>query len=134
MSSTQVASPSPVASPVPTPSQVPRHVLPPAKGLPAIALCSQPLTVNADGSAGPVLCSDGALNIAAWAYFAALTPRVLSAGPAASLAAVQSDIRRDCKVGHARASQEKSAYELAAAYYGWNFSVDPTDPLDPACT
>jgi hypothetical protein len=111
-----------------------RQVLPPSRWLPAVALCSQDLTIKQDGSAGPVLCANGSLNVKAWRYFATLTPRVLSAGPPASLAAVQSAIRRDCKVGHATAAQERTAYDLAAAYYGWTFETDPTDYLALVCT
>jgi hypothetical protein len=33
----------------------------------------------------------------------------------------------------ATANQARSAYELAAAYYGWSFASDPTLALDPGC-
>ena len=98
-----------------------------------VALCSQPLTTDQLGNIGPVLCTDGGLNVMAWKFFALSSPRVLSAGPAASVAAVDSAIRRDCKVGHTAALRERSAYELAAGYYGWTFDTDPTDYLNSVC-
>jgi hypothetical protein len=132
-SSTPVPSPSPVSSPVPGPAQVARQVLPPARGLPVVALCSQPLTTDRDGNTGPILCTDGGLNVMAWKFFAPSGPRVLSVGPAASPTAVDTAIRRDCKVSHTPALRERSAYELAAAYYGWYFNTDPTDYLNSVC-
>ena len=123
----------PSPSPVPGPVQVARQVLPPARGLPVVALCSQQLTTDQSGNTGPVLCTDGGLNVMAWKFFAPSSPRVLSAGPAASVTAVDTAIRRDCMVGHTSALRERSAYELAAGYYGWNFNTDPSDYLNSVC-
>ena len=108
-------------------------MLPPAQGFPVVALCSQQLTTDQDGNTGPVLCTDGGLNVMAWKFFAPSSPSVLSVGPAASPAAVDTAIRHDCKVTHTAALQERSAYELAAAYYGWNLATDPTDYLNSVC-
>jgi hypothetical protein len=112
---------------------VARQVLRPARSLPLVALCSQPLTVYQDGNAGPILCSNGALNVSAWKYFVPLGPRVLGAGPTASLGAVQKAICRDWSISHATDVQERTAYELAAAYYGWSFSTEPADILSSGC-
>jgi hypothetical protein len=94
-----------------------------------VALCSQPLTTQPDGTAGPLICSNGGLNVRAWKYFAPLTPRVLAMGTAVSLARLQLALCRDVNVSHASVAQETSSYELAAAYYGWNFATDPTQIL-----
>ncbi len=124
-------SPSPVssASPVASPSPVARQVLPPAKSLPVVALCAQPLATDQTGNAGPLLCSDGGLNVLAWRFYAPLAPKVLSAGPAASLKAAEAAVCGDVITKHATVLEELSAYDLAAAYYGWSFSTDPTDVL-----
>jgi hypothetical protein len=124
-------SPSAVSSPSPfvSPSPVARQVLPPARSLPVVALCSQPVTTQPDGTAGPLICSNGGLNVQAWKFFVPLTPRVLSAGPAVSLTGLQTAMCRDVNVSHATVAQETSAYELAAAYNGWSFATDPTNVL-----
>ena len=118
-----VVSPSPVVSafPAASSSTVSRQVLPPARSLPVIALCSQPVTIQQDANA--------ALNILAWKHYAPISPRVFLVGATASLVDVQTAIRRDMNIAHASPKQERSAYELAAAYYGWNFSSDPTANL-----
>jgi hypothetical protein len=94
-----------------------------------VALCSQPLTTDQYGNSVPLLCTDGGLNVVAWTFYAPMSGRVLSAGPAASLLSVQTALCRDVNIGHATVLGELSAYDLAAAYYGWNFSSDPTDIL-----
>jgi hypothetical protein len=125
------SSPPPVSSPsaAPSPSQVALQVLPPAKSLPVVALCSQQLIVDQYGNSGPLLCANGGLNVLAWMVFAPRAPHVLGAGPAASLGVVQTALCRDVNISHAAVLDELSAYELAAAYYGWSFSTDPTDIL-----
>jgi hypothetical protein len=97
-----------------------------------VELCSQPVTTTPDGNAAPLLCSNGGLNILAWHFFAPLTPRTLAAGAAATLRAVQSAVCGDW-MKKATAPQARSAYELAAAYYGWSFATDPTLALDSGC-
>lgn len=121
----------PAVSPTSIPSQSPvaRHALPPAKSLPIVALCSQQLAPDQNGVAGPLLCTDGALNVLAWTRLAPLTPRVLAAGPAASVQAVQVALCRDVNISHAAFLDEMSGYDLAAAYYGWHFGTDPTGIL-----
>ena len=131
---TPVPSPSraPSSSPLPSSSAVARQVLPPAKSLPVVALCAQALATTSDGITGPLLCASGGLNVLAWQYYAPLAPRTLSAGSAASARAVQSAVCGDW-MKKATAQQAKSAYELAAAYYGWSFATDPTLALDSGC-
>jgi hypothetical protein len=130
-SSAPASHPSPVTTPSPVPSASPvaRQVLPPARSLPVVALCSQPLTTDQNGNSVPLLCTNGGLNVLAWEFFVPLTPRVLSTGPTASVKSVQTALCSDAKISHATVLQELSAYDLAAAYYGWNFSTDPTDIL-----
>jgi hypothetical protein len=118
--------PAPSPASIPSQSPVARQALPPAKSLPIVALCSQQLTPDQNGVAGPLLCTDGALNVLAWSRVAPLTPHVLSVGPAASVQAVQAALCRDINLSHAAVADELSAYDLAAAYYGWHLSTDPT--------
>ena len=124
--------PAPVQSPISGPSTVARQMLPPARSLPVIALCSQPLTTDQSGSAVPLMCNNGALNVLAWQYFAPLAPRVLGAGATASFKTAQNALCNDWIHG-ATSGQARSAYELAAAYYGWSFTTDPTITLDSGC-
>jgi hypothetical protein len=133
--SAQGVSPSPVISSFPAASSSPvaRQVLPPARSLPVVALCSQPVTLTQDGGAAPLTCDNGALNVLAWKFYAGLSPRVLSAGTAATDKAVRTAMCADWIGGHATAPEERSAYELSAAYYGWNFDTDPTDLLFSTC-
>lgn len=131
--SVSVTSPSPVlGSPTASPAAVARQVLPPARSLPVVALCAQPISTQPDGNAVPLLCTNGALNVTAWKHFAPIAPRVLAAGPAALLGSVQAALCRDVSITHATVPLELSAYELASAYYGWNFSTDPTEILSPS--
>jgi len=82
-----------------------------------VALCSQPISTQQDGNAVPLLCTNGALNVTAWKHFAPIAPRVLAAGPAASLRGVQAALCRDVNISHATVPVELSAHELASAYY-----------------
>jgi hypothetical protein len=110
-------------------SPVAMQVLPPAKSLPMVALCSQQLTTDQNGVAGPLICTDGALNVLAWNRLAPITPRVLALGSAASVLGVQTAVCRDVNLSHSAVLDELSGFDLAAAYYGWHFSTDPTDIL-----
>jgi hypothetical protein len=129
-SPTQVTYPSP--SPPPAGSPVPSQVLPPATVVPYVALCSAPLQVYQDGNAGPLFCQGGALNVAAWRFFAQLRPLVMSLGPFATLAEIEKAI---CAGGsqHITLPEEESAYALAAEYYGWlNINGAVGHGFDPA--
>jgi hypothetical protein len=69
------------------------------------------------------------LNVLAWILLAPMSQRVMSAGPAVTLNNLQIALCRDVSLGHAKVPQEISAYELAAAYYGWSFATEPTQIL-----
>lgn len=107
---------------------MPRQVLAPAKVQPAVDLCSLQLQVFQDGNAGPLLCSNG-LNVLAWNYFVLLGSYVMSLGPQASLQAVRDSLCADIVNHHATNAEEASAYQLSAAYYGWNLAFSATDFL-----
>jgi len=129
-------SPSPTAtleaSPSPSPSStgdetpVAQHVLPPATDPPAAQLCSKPIATTSDGNATPLLCSNGAVNVLAWAFYGAVSASILSLGLNPSSGQPQAAMCDDIAHNGAKMSQEVSAYRLAAAYYGWTFSFDPT--------
>lgn len=105
--------------------------LSPATVAPKAPECSQQLQVGADGNAGPLTCSHGALNILAWAYFAKNDPLVMIIGPNAVpnqvLQAMCSDLRTST------IPIELSAYELASRYYGWRFGIDLSSEFPGAC-
>jgi hypothetical protein len=92
--------------------------------LPAVSLCSASLQLYQDGNAGPLFCRSGAIIVDAWTYFAPADPHVLSVGRGATLTAVESAICADGAINHATNPMEESGYQLAAAYYGWNFAFD----------
>lgn len=90
--------------------------------------------MQADGSTAPLICPDGSLNALAWLLVQTTSPRVLSSGPGVSFKNLQTALCMDVNLSHAKVPQEISAYELAAAYYGWNFATDPTEILaTPGC-
>jgi hypothetical protein len=103
---------------------VARQLLSPATELPAVDICSAPIQQYADGGAGPLFCSSGAVIVAAWMYYAPIDPHVLSVGPNPTLFAVESAMCADGRT-HATNPMLFSGYELAAAYYGWNLAFDP---------
>lgn len=87
-----------------------------------------------DGSTGPLTCPDGGLNALAWLLLQPMSPHVLSASAGVSFKDLQTALCMDVNLNHAKVPQEISAYELAAAYYGWNFATDPTEILaTPGC-
>jgi hypothetical protein len=126
-----VGSPSPtsIASPGASPLAVARQILPPARSLPLVALCSQPIATQPDGNAAPLLCTNGALNVLAWKHYAPFGARVLGAGRGATLESVKAALCRDVNLSHTAIPIELSAHDLASAYYGWNFDSDPTEVL-----
>jgi hypothetical protein len=118
---------SPVASPSPPPtgSPVPRQVLAPAKVMPAVDLCSADLVHTANGNVYPLLCQGGAVNMPAWKFYVQVSSNVLSLGRDATLDQVHTALCADQSQYHATYVEESSAYELAAAYYGWSFTPEP---------
>ena len=124
------ASASPASSPSPSPTSdevaVAPEVLAPATDMPVAKLCSKPISTTADGNAIPLQCSDGALNVQAWAYYAEISQSILGLGlnpaPGQPVAAMCDDIAHN---GATRV-EEANGYRLAAKYYGWTFGLDPT--------
>jgi len=131
-----VPSPSPSASPVASPSPSPsttsdetpvaQRVLPPATDPPTAQLCSKPISTTSDGNASPLFCSTGAVNVLAWAFYGAVSASILSLGLNPSSGQPQAAMCDDIAHNGAKQAQEVSAYRLAAAYYGWTFTFDPT--------
>jgi hypothetical protein len=102
------------------------QVLPPATDLPVGKLCSKPIATTSDGNATPLFCSTGALNVLAWAYYGAVSASILSLGLNPNNGQPQAAMCDDIAHNGAKAAQEANAYRLAAAYYGWAFTFDPT--------
>jgi hypothetical protein len=129
--------PSPVASPSPTPTStgdevaVESHVLPPASDPPVARLCSKPIATTSDGNAGPLFCHDGSINVLAWAYYGAVGVSIMSLGLNPNNGQPQAAMCDDMAHNGAKPSQEANAYRLAAAYYGWSFTFDPTKVTCP---
>ena len=129
-------SPSPSASPIASPSPSPtstgdetpvaQHVLPPATDPPVAQLCSKPITTTSDGNAGPLLCSNGAVNVLAWAFYGSVSSSILSLGLNPSNGQPQAAMCDDIAHNGAKRAQEVDAYRLASLYYGWSFTFDPT--------
>jgi hypothetical protein len=119
-----VASPSPTPSPVNGETPVPQQVLAPATDPPVANLCSAPITATADGNAGPLLCSSGAVNVQAWKFYASVSASVLGLGLNPTQGQVENAICDDIAHNHATKPEEGNGYKLAATYYGWSFNLD----------
>jgi hypothetical protein len=118
--------PSPVAvpdSPPPVGTPVAAQVLPPATVLPVVPLCGTPIQLYQDGNAGPLVCADGGIVVAAWTYFGPIDPNTLSVGPSPTVTTVEAAMCADL-VLHATNPMVEIDYKLAAAYYGWHLSFD----------
>lgn len=97
--------------------------LAPASTPPEVDECSMQLQIGADGSAGPLTCPNGRLNVLAWQRVAQGNPLVMALGPNAT---PDQALRAMCSDLHTSSIPiETSAYRLAALYYGWKFGVDP---------
>jgi hypothetical protein len=108
-----------------------RAVLPPAKVPPAIDECNQKLFFGADGTAGPLTCSNGNLNAIAWKYYAtAAHQKIMSLGPYAT---PQQAFHAMCTDKFDTLPLERDAYTLAMTYYGWKFGVDPSEGFPDGC-
>ena len=103
-------------------------VLPPATVPPVVGECSQQLTFDADGNASPLLCQNGEINVIAWRYYAQGNSSVMSLGPNATPSQVFSAL---CAGAYTSSYPiQDNVYILSAAYYGWNFSINPTTNLN----
>jgi hypothetical protein len=116
-------------TPGPAPGSA-NQTLPPATVPPRVSECSQPLTIDQDGNAGPLTCSNGDLNVTAWKYFAKDNGSILALGPGATPAQARKAL---CGVRNSTRPIEESAYALAQEYYGWRFQLNPTDVLIYGC-
>jgi len=110
----------------PTPSPNPL-VLAPATTPSAVGVCTQQMQFGADGTAGPLLCSDGAINSLAWQYYSPLFPGIFAAGAYATQGQVQQAVAQMVTSNAYTGPIGEGAYCLAKAYYGWQFglSLDP---------
>jgi hypothetical protein len=122
------AAPSPSPSPSPSGDEVPvdSHVLPPATDAPVGKLCATPITTTSDQNAKPLFCHDGSVNVLAWAFYGAVGVSIMSLGLNPNNGQPQAAMCDDIAHNGAKPSQEANAYRLAAAYYGWSFTFDPT--------
>ena len=100
------------------------QILAPAPDLPVAKLCSKPITVSADGNASPLVCSNGAVNVRAWTYYATISASTLGLGLNPTEGQAEAAICDDLKHNHAMRVEEASGYTLAATYYAWTFNID----------
>lgn len=114
-------------------------ILKPASVPSKLAECSATLSYDSNGNPSPIQCSNGALNIQAWNALAALEPTVMKLGYSPTQKQVQNGI---CLDGNAAnqdstaaisAPLETSVYQLSSLYYGWHFSINPTQLLTSGC-
>lgn len=108
-----------------TPSQPAANVLAPANVPPRVGLCSQQLTIGADGDAGPISCANGDLNELAWQYLNKANLNVMALGADATPDQVLRAMCSDFSSVGTRPI-EVTAYEISRLYYGWHFGVDPS--------
>jgi hypothetical protein len=80
------------------------------------------LQFGANGTVGPVTCSDGAVNRLAWEYIVEeADPKTFTLGPNATPEQVAAALCDDL-ITYPIAGM---IYEIASAYYGWSFGLDP---------
>jgi hypothetical protein len=89
-------------------------------------LCSKSIVTAADGNASPLFCRSGALNVLAWKYYADISASILGLGLNPNEGQPQAAMCDDIAHNGATRSTEVNGYRLAAAYYGWTFTFDPT--------
>lgn len=108
-------------------------VLAPATVPPKVPECTEHLQFGADGTAGPLLCPNGAINTLAWRWYATglgagTSPfTVMALGPDATPAQVGTAMCADLPTGSIPTVTD--AYHLAVAYYGWSFGFDLSQNL-----
>ena len=108
-----------------------QQILPPANDLPVANLCRTPITIDANGNASPLVCHSGALNVLAWSYYGAISSSILGLGLNPNPGQPQAAMCDDIAHNGAKPVQETNAYKLAAAYYGWTVTFDPTKVTCP---
>jgi hypothetical protein len=88
---------------------------------------------GADGTAGPLFCTDGQPNPPVLAYYRTLHLQVLSLGPDVTPARVLQAICADVHQ-HSTYPIETAAYNLAQKTNGWSFGISPPqEMLNGAC-
>jgi predicted Ser/Thr protein kinase len=108
-----------------------RAILAPATVPPSVDECRQQLMFAVDGTAGPVKCANGDVNVVAWKYYARDGHRrILSLG---RFATPQQALDAMCNDGSSTIPLEQQAYLLAATYYGWQFAGDPSGAFANGC-
>jgi serine/threonine protein kinase len=114
-----------------TPVNSNRATLPPATVPSKVNECQQQLTFAVDGTAGPLKCANGDLNVIAWRHYAGAAGHLMSVGPFASPPQVLQAMCKD--ISTTTNPLEQDAYQLAQAYYGWRFVIDPSSAYPSAC-
>lgn len=132
----QATSSSPTVTPsqpaAPTTPTNPYAVLSPATVPSKTPECNQPISFAANGNSGPVQCANGDLNVLEWNALSALEPTVLTLGYSATPSQIQAALCSDANASNADANTRNSnviegtVYQIAALYYGWNFSPSPS--------
>jgi len=108
------------------------EILPPATVPPVAGLCTEQLQHSPDGTVSPLFCPGGEINTLAWSYLATNNLQVMGLGRSAGPGEVRAAIAQDLRT-HASGPVECNAALLAAAYYGWDFHIDPVDGLSLGC-
>lgn len=108
------------------------EVLAPATVPPVGELCTEPLENAYPGSVSPLFCDNGDINTTAWKRIAEDRPEVMTLGRSPKPLDVDGAAARDLQ-SRMSAAQECAALELSAAYYGWNFHMDPVSGMSLAC-
>ena len=99
-------------------------MLAPASDPPVANLCSAAITTTADGNAAPLLCRSGAVNVAAWRFYATVSASILGLGLNPTEGQAESAICDDLNHNQATRPEESNGFKLASTYYGWSFAVD----------
>jgi serine/threonine protein kinase len=126
---TSPTTPATTASTPTTPSAS-RATLAPATVPSHVDECQQQLTFAVDGTAGPLKCANGDVNVLAWRHYAQAASGLLSVG---AFASPQQVLQAMCRDKNSTIPVEQGAYKLALAYYGWRFAVDPSAAFPNSC-
>jgi hypothetical protein len=112
-------------------------VLAPAAVPPVSAECAEQLTYGADGNISPLTCANGGVNTPAWhilAYGESGTTlnssELLRLGRYANPTQVYQAMCYDYANVYKTKPITESAEEIAQAYYGWVFGVDPVQNFE----
>ncbi|HUC87569.1 MAG TPA: hypothetical protein VMR95_00265 [Candidatus Binatia bacterium] len=115
----------PTSSAPATNATSPYATLSPATVASKAAECNQTVAFSSNGDSGPVTCPNGDLNVDEWNVLAALEPSVFVLGYGASAAQVQAALCADVGANVSNPI-EATVYQIAALYYGWNFTSNPS--------